>query len=457
MIANDIDLEKFSRYSKPGPRYTSYPTALEFSDDFEYESYLKYLEEGKGALSIYIHLPFCRSACYFCGCNVVFTSKEEKLSRYVEYLKKEIDILAQHLDTDREVIQFHFGGGTPTFYKAFELDEIMSYLKKHFKNWSSEAEVSVEIDPRFFNEDQMKVFKKHGFNRISFGVQDFDPGVQKEIHRIQPYELTKAAVDLARKYGIDSINTDLIYGLPYQTLESFSNTLELAKSLDPDRLAVFNYAHVPWLKKTMRKFDETTIPSPDVKLAILKHTIEYLTGNGYEMIGMDHFAKPEDELFTAIHKGELHRNFQGYTTKGGANLIGIGLTSIGEGERYYAQNTKDMNLYEEAIDRGRLPFERGVELNDDDIIRKSVIMELMANFTVDIKATEEKFDINFAEYFADALKSLKEFEDAGLLKMTKDRISVEPTGTLLIRNIAMPFDAYMNKYAGSKKSFSKTV
>ena len=457
MIANDIDLEKFSRYSKPGPRYTSYPTALEFSDDFKYESYLKYLEEGKGALSIYIHLPFCRSACYFCGCNVVFTSKEEKLSRYVEYLKKEIDILAQHLDTDREVIQFHFGGGTPTFYKAFELDEIMSYLKKHFKNWSDEAEISVEIDPRFFNEEQMKVFKKHGFNRISFGVQDFDPGVQKEIHRIQPYEITKAAVDLARKYGIDSINTDLIYGLPYQTLESFSRTLELAKSLDPDRLAIFNYAHVPWLKKTMRKFDETTIPSPDVKLAILKHTIDYLTSNGYEMIGMDHFAKPQDELFAAIDKGELHRNFQGYTTKGGANLIGIGLTSIGEGERYYAQNTKDMNLYEEAVDSGRLPFERGVELNDDDIIRKSVIMELMANFTVDIKATEEKFDINFDEYFADALKSLKEFEDAGLLKVTKDRISVEPTGTLLIRNIAMPFDAYMNKYAGSKKSFSKTV
>ncbi len=457
MIANDIDLEKFSKYSKPGPRYTSYPTALEFSDNFKYDNYIKYLQEGKEPLSIYIHLPFCRSACYFCGCNVVFTSKEEKLSRYVEYLKKEIDILAKHIDTSREVIQFHFGGGTPTFYKAFELDEIMSYLKKHFKNWSDEAEISVEIDPRFFNEDQMKVFKEHGFNRISFGVQDFDERVQKEIHRIQPFELTKKAVDLARRYGIESINTDLIYGLPYQTLESFSKTLELAKSLDPDRLAVFNYAHVPWLKKTMRKFDETTIPSPDVKLAILKHTIEYLTSNGYEMIGMDHFAKPQDELFTAIHKGELHRNFQGYTTKGGANLIGIGLTSIGEGKRYYAQNTKDMRVYEEAIDSGRLPFERGIELNDDDIIRKSVIMELMANFTVDIKATEEKFNIDFTEYFKDALSSLKEFEDAGLLTITENRISVEPTGTLLIRNIAMPFDAYMGKYIGSKKSFSKTV
>ncbi len=452
-----IDLEKFSKYSKPGPRYTSYPTALEFSDKFSYDKYISYLQNGKGPLSIYIHLPFCRSACYFCGCNVVFTSKEEKLSRYIEYLKKEIDILAEHIDTNREVIQFHFGGGTPTYYKAFELDEIMKHLKKRFTNWSSEAEVSVEIDPRFFNRDQMIVFAKHGFNRISFGVQDFDPAVQKEIHRVQPYDITKQAVDLAREFDIESINTDLIYGLPYQSLDSFKNTLQLARSLDPDRLAVFNYAHVPWLKKTMRKFDETTIPSPEVKLNILQYTIDYLTSEGYEMIGMDHFAKPEDELFGAISKGELHRNFQGYTTKGGANLIGIGLTSIGEGKRYYAQNTKDMHIYEKAIESGKLPFERGIELSDDDIIRKSVIMELMANFAVDIKRVEEEFDINFAEYFSDALKALEEFEDVNLLKITKESIKVEPTGTLLIRNIAMPFDAYMNKYAGSKKSFSKTV
>ena len=452
-----IDLEKFSRYSRPGPRYTSYPTALEFSDAFSYDRYLEFLEKGEGPLSIYIHLPFCRSACYFCGCNVVFTSKHEKLSEYIVTLKKEIDILAQHIDTGREVIQFHFGGGTPTYYKAFELDEIVDYLKSKFPNWSEEAEVSVEIDPRFFNEEQMKVFQAHGFNRISFGVQDFDPKVQEEIHRIQPYETTKAAVELARKYGIDSINTDLIYGLPYQTLESFRDTLRLARSLDPDRLAVFNYAHVPWLKKTMRKFDETTLPSPDVKLRILQHTIDYLTSEGYEMIGMDHFAKPEDELFGAIAKGELHRNFQGYTTKGGANLIGIGLTSIGEGPRYYAQNTKDMKKYDAAIAAGRLPFERGVELSDDDLVRKSVIMELMANFSVDIPRVEKEFGIDFAYYFSDALEKLKEFEAADLLTLSPERIQVAPTGTLLIRNIAMPFDAYMNKYEGNKKSFSKTV
>ncbi len=452
-----IDLEKFSRYSKPGPRYTSYPTALEFSEDFTYDKYIEYLRSGTNQISIYIHLPFCRSACYFCGCNVVYTSKEEKLSRYVEYLKKEIDILAQHMDTGREVIQFHFGGGTPTYYQAFELDEIISYVKQTFPNWSDDAEVSVEIDPRYFNEDQMKVFKKHGFNRISFGVQDFDPKVQETIHRIQPYEQTKAAVDLARRYGIESINMDLIYGLPHQTLDSFKSTLDLAYTIEPDRFAVFNYAHVPWLKKTMRKFDETTIPSPDVKLAIFQHTIDFFDSKGYKMVGMDHFAKPEDELFAAIAKGELHRNFQGYTTKGGANLIGIGLTSIGEGSRYYAQNTKDMKAYEAAINAGGLPYERGVELSDDDYIRKSVIMELMANFSIDIKRVEQEHGIDFAKYFADSIKALGEFEAEELVEITDSKITVNPTGTLLIRNIAMPFDAYMGKYAGSKKSFSKTV
>ena len=454
---SQIDLDKFSKYSKPGPRYTSYPTALEFKDDFNYEDYLKYLDEGTDKLSLYIHLPFCRSACYFCGCNVVFTSKEEKLSSYIEYLKKEIDILAKHLDTNREVIQFHFGGGTPTFYKAFELDEIVTYVKSKFSNWNKEAEISCEIDPRFFNEDQMKVFQKHGFNRISFGVQDFDPKVQKEIHRIQPYDLTKAAVDLARKYGIKSINIDLIYGLPYQTFESFQKTLQEAFTLNPDRLAVFNYAHVPWMKKTMRKFDETTLPAPDVKLQIFQYTIDFFESNGYKMVGMDHFAKPEDELFGAIAKGELHRNFQGYTTKGGANLIGIGLTSIGEGSHYYAQNTKDMKVYEEAIDEGRLPFERGVELSDDDYLRKAVIMELMANFSIDIERVEKEHNIDFRAYFTDAMDELQEFMDADLVTITDKKITVSPTGTLLIRNIAMPFDAYMHQYGENKKSFSKTV
>jgi oxygen-independent coproporphyrinogen-3 oxidase len=454
---SNIDFEKFSKYSKPGPRYTSYPTALEFNNDFKYEKYIEFLENSTEKLSLYVHLPFCRSACYFCGCNVVFTSKEEKLSRYIEYLKKEIDILAEHIDTNREVIQFHFGGGTPTFYKAFELDEIVTYIKSKFPNWSSEAEISCEIDPRFFNEEQMQVFQKHGFNRISFGVQDLDEKVQTEIHRVQPLELTKNAVELARKYGINSINTDFIYGLPYQTLETFKKTLELSTQLNPDRVAVFNYAHVPWLMKTMRKFDETTLPTPDVKLQIFQYTIDFFEKHGYRMVGMDHFAKPEDELFGAIEKGELHRNFQGYTTRGGANLVGIGLTSIGEGERYYAQNTKDMKEYEKKLDAGDLPFERGVVLDDDDFLRKAVIMELMANFSIDMKRVDSEHNITFKEYFADALEALQEFVDAELVTITDNKISVSTTGTLLIRNIAMPFDAYMKKYAQSKKAFSKTV
>jgi oxygen-independent coproporphyrinogen-3 oxidase len=454
---SSIDFEKFSKYSKPGPRYTSYPTALEFNNDFSYDSYIEFLENSTENLSLYVHLPFCRSACYFCGCNVVFTSKEEKLSRYITYLKKEIDILAEHIDTSREVTQFHFGGGTPTYYKAFELDEIVSYIKSKFPNWSSDAEISCEIDPRFFNEDQMQVFQKHGFNRISFGVQDLDEKVQKEIHRIQPLQLTKNAVELARKYGINSINVDFIYGLPYQSLETFKQTLALSTELNPDRVAVFNYAHVPWLMRTMRKFDETTLPTPEEKLKIFKYTIDFFESHGYKMIGMDHFAKPEDELFGAIKKGELHRNFQGYTTKGGANLVGIGLTSIGEGSRYYAQNSKDMHTYETALDEGKLPFERGVVLSDDDYLRKAVIMELMANFHIDIKRVEREFEIDFFAYFAEAIEALQEFVEADLMSIDSDEIRVSPTGSLLIRNIAMPFDAYMQKYTQSQKTFSKTV
>ncbi len=454
---SSIDFEKFSKYSKPGPRYTSYPTALEFNSDFSYDSYIEFLENSTENLSLYVHLPFCRSACYFCGCNVVFTSKEEKLSRYITYLKKEIDILAEHIDTSREVTQFHFGGGTPTYYKAFELDEIVSYIKSKFPNWSSDAEISCEIDPRFFNEDQMQVFQKHGFNRISFGVQDLDEKVQKEIHRIQPLQLTKNAVELARKYGINSINVDFIYGLPYQSLETFKQTLALSTELNPDRVAVFNYAHVPWLMRTMRKFDETTLPTPEEKLKIFKYTIDFFESHGYKMIGMDHFAKPEDELFGAIKKGELHRNFQGYTTKGGANLVGIGLTSIGEGSQYYAQNSKDMHAYETALDEGKLPFERGVVLSDDDYLRKAVIMELMANFHIDIKRVEREFEIDFFAYFAEAIEALQEFVEADLMSIDSDEIRVSPTGSLLIRNIAMPFDAYMQKYTQSQKTFSKTV
>jgi oxygen-independent coproporphyrinogen-3 oxidase len=449
-----IDFKKLSKFSRHAPRYTSYPTAVEFKELSEAEI-LPFLKSDK-PLSLYFHLPFCRSACYFCGCNVVYTSKADKRKRYIEYLKKELDTLSKHLDTSRLVRQLHFGGGTPTFFTPEELDEIYTLIESHFTNYEEDAEISVEIDPRFFSKEHMDVMKAHRVNRISFGVQDFNEETQKAVNRIQPFDLTKNAVDIARDAGINSINIDLIYGLPYQNLETFKKTLELVKKLDPDRLAVFNYAHVPWLKKGMRKIDETTLPTPEEKLKIFKYVIDFFESNGYIMVGMDHFAKPEDELFRAIEKGELHRNFQGYTTKGGADLIGIGLTSIGETEETYMQNYKDLKSYEKAVDEGKLPVFRGVILSEEDKIRKYVIMEMMANFSFDIKRFEEKFKLNFFEKFKDEIKELQEFVDEGLVEITPEKIKVNKTGSLLIRNIVLPFDEYFKKMK-NQKVFSKSI
>ncbi|PUE65623.1 oxygen-independent coproporphyrinogen III oxidase [Arcobacter lacus] len=454
-----IDFAKFVKYSKPGPRYTSYPTAPEFSETFTQDDLKEFYKNQSDdrPLSLYIHMPFCRSACYFCGCNTIFTSKEDKKTRYIEYLKKELNILKNHLNTKRVVTQMHFGGGTPTFFSPSQLEVVITSIKEIFPNFSPDAEISCEVDPRYFTVEHMNVLKAGGCNRLSFGVQDLDEEVQKTIHRIQPFELTQNVIKIAREAGIHSINTDLIYGLPYQTRESFKKTLEQMITLNTDRFAVFNYAHVPWLMKTMRKFDETTFPKPEVKLEMLKDTIDFFTSNGYKMVGMDHFAKPEDELFKAIEKGELHRNFQGYTTKGGADLIGIGLTSIGNGVDYYAQNFKELEPWENAIDNGDLPVYKGYRLSDDDMLRQFVIMELMSNFSLNIKRVEEEFRINFKEYFDDAIKALKEFEDAQLLKITDNKIEVSQTGSMLIRNICMPFDAYLNKIPEEKRRFSKTI
>ncbi len=449
-----IDFKKLSKFSRHAPRYTSYPTAVEFRD-LTPEDIIGELKSHK-PLSLYFHLPFCRSACYFCGCNVVYTSKADKRRRYIDYLKRELDIWAKYLDTSRMVRQLHFGGGTPTFFTPEELEEIYEIIYSHFKNFENDAEISVEIDPRFFSQEHMDVMRKYGVNRISFGVQDFNKETQKAVNRIQPFDLTKEAVDIARAAGIDSINVDLIYGLPFQTLETFKKTLELVKELDPDRLAVFNYAHVPWLKKGMRKIDETTLPSPEEKLKIFKYVIDFFENNGYKMVGMDHFAKPDDELFKAIEKGELHRNFQGYTTKGGADLIGFGLTSISETENAYFQNYKDLKNYEKAIDEGKLPTFRGVILNEEDKIRKYVIMEMMANFSFDIKRFEEKFGIDFFKKFENEIKELQEFVDEGLVEITPEKISVNKTGTLLIRNIVLPFDEYFKKMK-NQKVFSKSI
>ena len=454
-----IDFTKFEKYSRPGPRYTSYPTAPEFNTDFTFEDLKEKFksQSDNRPLSLYIHIPFCRSACHFCGCNVIFTSKEDKKVKYISYIKKELEILAQHLNTNRTVTQMHFGGGTPTFLEPEQLKEIIDSIKETFPNFADNAEISCEVDPRYFNQGHMDVLKNAGCNRLSFGVQDLQEEVQKTIHRIQPYEQTEAVVNIARAAGIKSINIDLIYGLPHQTKETFAKTIRDIVKLDPDRLAVFNYAHVPWMIKTQRKFDETTFAPPSTKLEILKDSISFFSSVGYKMVGMDHFAKPEDELFQAIEKGELHRNFQGYTTKGGADLIGIGVTSIGDGVDYYAQNFKDLPTYEKAIDAGELPVFKGYKLSDDDILRQFVIMELMSNFSLDMKRVEKEFDIDFNEYFSDALDALQEFVEADLVTITEDKIQVSQTGTMLIRNISMPFDAYLNNIPEDKRRFSKTI
>lgn len=454
-----IDFSKFKKYSRPGPRYTSYPTAPEFSKDFTENDLINFYksQDQTRPLSLYIHLPFCRSACYFCGCNTIFTSKEDKKIKYIKYIKKELNILKKHLDTNRIVSQMHFGGGTPTYFSAEQLDEIITEIKNVFPNFDKKAEISCEIDPRFFTEKHMDILKKNNCNRLSFGVQDLNEKVQKAIHRVQPFEMTQNVINIARNAGIKSINADLIYGLPYQTKETFRKTLEKMITLNLDRFAVFNYAHVPWLMKTMRKFDETTFPKPEEKLEILKETIDFLTSNGYKMVGMDHFAKPEDELFKAIEKNELHRNFQGYTTKGGADLIGIGLTSIGNGFNYYSQNFKNLADYETALDSGKLPIYKGYKLNTDDIIRQTVIMSLMSNFSLSIRQIEQKFNIIFKDYFKDSLIMLQEFLDADLLSITEDKIQVNATGCMLIRNICMPFDKYILNIPEEKRRFSKTV
>ncbi|GMB91304.1 oxygen-independent coproporphyrinogen III oxidase [Helicobacter ailurogastricus] len=453
----DLDFNKFASYSKPGPRYTSYPTAVEFNPSFQEADLLEAFQRADQniPLSLYFHLPFCKSACYFCACNVIYTNSQNKKERYIGYLGKELELLKQHLDTQREVVQLHFGGGTPTFYNAEQLDRIITSIQATFPNFSKEAELSCEIDPRHFSLEQMQVLKEHGFNRLSFGVQDFDPQVQVAVNRLQSVDLVAKKVQIARDFGITSINFDLIYGLPLQTIKSFEKTLLEVLKLNPDRLAVFNYAHVPWVKHTM-KIDPKTLPSPQEKLALLQFLIGFLKGHGYEMIGMDHFAKKDNELYKALQNKQLRRNFQGYTTKKFSQTIGVGVTSIGEGQDYYTQNFKDLKRYEQALDSGHLPVERGIKLSAEDRLRKEVIMHLMNNLELDFRSIEEAFAIDFKTHFKDALDALKPYEQEGLVAISEEGLTTSPTGAMLVRNLAMVFDAYLGAQSGARR-FSQTL
>ncbi len=455
----NVTQEILDRYNMPGPRYTSYPTAPEWNDSFgpaDYEIALRQSRESRPPkpLSLYMHLPFCESLCLFCGCNVVISKNHDVLIPYLARMEWEIDRLARTLGADQPVVQFHWGGGTPTYLNAAQIERLFLYTRERF-HFARDAEIGIEIDPRVTGEDQLRVLRRLGFNRISMGIQDFNPEVQKRVHRIQPYDQTKAIFDLCRSLGFESINIDLIYGLPLQTPKSFLETVDKVIGLDPDRIAMFSYAHVPWLKKQQRSF-EKLLPLGMDKFQIFRTGIERFTAVGYRYIGMDHFARPDDELCIAQANRTLHRNFQGYTTKAGADLIGIGVSSISGLQSVYAQNYRDLKNYDASIDRESLPTMRGITLNDDDLVRRAVIGRLLCHCVLRKDEIESEFGIDFDKYFADEIARLKTLQADGLVQLSPESISVTQLGRIFIRNVGMVFDKYLQKPA-AKPVFSKTL
>ncbi|GIU81266.1 MAG: oxygen-independent coproporphyrinogen III oxidase [Acidobacteria bacterium] len=458
---NEEDFRFLEKYNKPGPRYTSYPTAPMFSENFTADDFISEIietnkDENASPISLYFHFLFCAKLCYFCGCNMRITSDRNLIARYNDYLKREVLLIKKFLSKKRKVAQMHWGGGTPSYLLPDEIKDFGEFIRANFE-FSADAEIGVEIDPRGLTKEHMEAFRSVGFNRISMGVQDFDPKVQRAINRIQTEEITKRAIDWARQLGFESVNIDLIYGLPHQTLESFSITVDKTIQMSPDRVAVFNYAHVPWLKKHQKLIKAEDLPKAEEKLKILKMTIEKMTSAGYEYIGMDHFAKSTDELAIAQKNNSLHRNFQGYSTKAGCDVYAFGVSAISQFENIYAQNTKDLKEYFERIGAGRPATKVGYRMSADDRIRKETIMQLMCHLKIDKRKIEQKFGIRFDEYFADSITQLETFIADGLVENKKDEIRVKEYGKFVIRNIAMCFDAYLQKIMAEKPIFSKTV
>src|SRR5437773_5230839 len=456
-----IDFDILKRFNSQGPRYTSYPTAPVFSPDFTGQDFKKEIIDtnangADGPLSLYFHFPFCAKLCYFCGCTMRVTHDRSLISQYNGYIEKEINLLAPLISKRRKVVQMHWGGGTPSYLLPDEIRQLGNYIRKQF-SFDPDIEASVEIDPRNMAREHIAAFADVGFNRTSFGVQDFNLRVQQAINRVQSEEITRQVVLWAREFGFQSVNLDLIYGLPYQTVETFSETVEKVIDISPDRLAVFNYAHVPWLKKHQGVMPAEAMPSPDERLAILKMTSEKLTDAGYEYIGMDHFAKPTDELAIAKKKGTLYRNFQGYSTKSGADLYGFGMSAISQFENIYAQNQKDFKAYYASIDAAEAATRVGYRMTEDDHIRKEAIMQLMCNFEIDKRRVEKQFGICFEDYFQNDIRKLDQFIREGLVVNEPDYIRVINSGILIIRNIAMCFDAYLEEIMRTKPVFSKTV
>ncbi|MCZ6501877.1 MAG: oxygen-independent coproporphyrinogen III oxidase [Gammaproteobacteria bacterium] len=455
-ITFDSDLIK--RYNVHGPRYTSYPTALQFGDFHpeELKSAIANSPLKDRDLSLYVHLPFCATLCYYCACNKIVTRKREPAVEYLTLLEKELDLVAP-LFKGRHVSQLHWGGGTPTFLEDEQISNLMADIREHFtfRN-DAQGEFSIEVDPRTVDADRIAHLRAVGFNRLSLGIQDFAPAVQKAVNRIQSYGDTKDVIEAARLCGFRSISVDLIYGLPFQTYASFKNTLNQVVSLRPDRISIYNYAHLPERFSPQKRILVSDLPRPEEKLRILELCIELLNASGYVYIGMDHFALPDDELAIAQRDGTLQRNFQGYSTYADCDLLALGITGISHIGNTYSQNVKEMDAYRNHLLSDRFPIEKGAVIDDDDQVRKQVINELICNFNLRFRVFEEKFNIVFTDYFADEMLVLKSMIDDGLIVVDTDTITVTSTGRLFIRNICMVFDRYITE-AASEKRFSKAV
>jgi len=457
----EFDREMIDRYNHSGPRYTSYPTAVTFHEDFGTDDYDRACRLGNedpvpAPLSLYFHIPFCDTVCFYCGCNKIVTKHKSRSLPYLEILEKEIDIVSAKFDHDREVEQLHFGGGTPTFLSVEELSQVMQKVREKFNAQPSESkDFSIEIDPRSVDPHYIQVLGELGFNRYSLGVQDVDIKVQRAVNRVQSVKMTREVMDACRDAGAKSINIDLIYGLPFQTPKSFKETVDVVIGMNPDRLSIFNYAHLPEMFKPQRRINAEDLPSAEQKLEILQNTIEQLSEAGYVYIGMDHFAKPDDELVIARETGHLHRNFQGYTTHGNCDLVAMGVSAISKIRGVFSQNAKDEAGYVAALQKNQLPIIKGYVSTDEDRLRSKVIQRIACYGDLDMADFEHKFGIDFNAHFANELQSLQAMVDDGLVVITPDRLQVTAKGRLLVRNICMAFDQYTRVSDNSR--FSKAI
>ena len=447
-----IDPEMVRKYDKPGPRYTSYPTADRFIEAYDAQTHQTTLQQrntawGIGAnaqpLSLYVHIPFCDAVCLYCACNKVVTKDHGRSARYLRYLEREFSLVAGMLEGGRRAEQVHLGGGTPTFLSATELETLMRGLRNHFELLA--GEYAIEIDPRTVDDEKIAALGQLGFNRMSLGIQDFDADVQKAVNRIQSEEETARAISAARRYGVTSINVDLIYGLPKQTVSGFDRTLDQVLGFKPDRIALYSYAHSPGNFKPQRRIDIRDLPSAEVKLQIMTLAVNKLTGAGYVYIGMDHFALPHDDLAMAANRAGLQRNFQGYSTRPDSDLIAFGISAISKVGATYSQNVKTLDDYCDHLDRAELPVLRGIQLTVDDLLRRAIIQSLMCHFELSIESIEIAYLLNFREYFSDEWNKLEELERDGLVALEPKWINVAPRGRLLVRNIAMVFDRHLSR------------